>query len=65
MAAVRSKKFNEDEVLALVEGVQENHVELLGPLSNRLTAARKDATWRDVTDALTPQEFYSYLAKHH
>ena len=48
MAAVRLKKFNEDEVLALVEGVQENHVELLGPLSNRVTAARKDAIWRDV-----------------
>ena len=59
MAVPRSQKFNEDDVLVLVEGDQENHVELLGPLSNRVTAARKDATWRDVTGVLTPQEVMS------
>lgn len=45
---IREKKFNDEEVLALVEAIQPHYHKLFGPLNNKLTKENQEKLWNEV-----------------
>ena len=60
MAVARCKKFNENEVLALVEGVKQNYESYLAPSQAELRLLGKTLSGEKLQGALTQQELMSY-----